>query len=326
MPLFTDTLFIWPLFFAAVLFDCLIGEYPGLFHPVVWMGRFIRMVSGAAERFSTRAARFFSGAAIVICGVLISGACTWLASFIYYNSGYGLVMKIAAGIITAFLIKSSFSLSGLLKAAGSVTRALEDGDLESARSRTAFHLVSRDTSSLDSRELSAAVIESISENLTDSIVAPWTFLLLGGPAAAVSYRFINTCDSMLGYRNEKYEWLGKFAARTDDVVNFIPARVAAWFIVAAAGIRKDCSAGTAVRTMFRDHRVTESPNAGWTMSAAAGALGLRLEKKEYYELNSGGGIPGPGDIRRAVRLIRTAVCVSLCAGIVLFVLAAGVFI
>ena len=326
MPLLVDTLFLWPLFIAAVLFDIFFGEYPVAFHPVVWMGRFIGKLVGVAERRNSRAALFLHGAGIVVSGLIPIVFVAVLITFLYNNSDSYIIIRIAAGLITAFLIKSSFSLTGLMRAAGSIMRALDDGDIKEARIRTSMHLVSRDTSSLDGHELSAAVIESVAENLTDSIIAPWIFLLLGGPAAAVSYRFVNTCDSMIGYRNEKYEWLGKFAARTDDVLNFIPARLAAFFIAVAAGFGRGVSGVGAFRTMFRDHRLTESPNAGWTMAAAAGALGVRLEKKGCYILNAGGELPVPYDIKKTIGLIRGAVIASVFTGLLLILLLSGVLI
>ena len=307
MPVFTDILFIWPLFAAAVLFDILIGEYPTVIHPVAGMGAFIRKGAGLADRTGSGIGRFFGGAAVVLSGGVLIYITVWVVETVFFEAAPSPVLKITAGLLMLFIIKSTFSLSALLKAAAGIRKALDHGELKDARRLTATHLVSRDTSALGCDEVSAAVIESVAENFTDSVVAPWFFLFVGGAPAAAVYRFANTCDSMLGYRSEKYEWLGKFAARFDDVLNFIPARLAAFFIVVSAAFRGDCSGRNAGRCMIREHRVTESPNAGWTMAAAAGALGVRLVKTGHYTIDGGKNLPESADIGRTIKLIRTSI-------------------
>ncbi|MDC7227822.1 MAG: cobalamin biosynthesis protein [Spirochaetales bacterium] len=324
MPILVDTLYIWPLFAAAFLFDIFAGEYPGIMHPVVWMGTGIRRGIDIVDAYSHRALRFLGGTVIVICGLALVGAASGLIAAWFAAAAPFSVTWILTGLITVFLIKSSFSLTGLLKAAGTVNDALKAENLKDARRRTATHLVSRDTSDLNENEIAAAVIESVAENLTDSIIAPWFFLFVGGVGAALAYRFANTCDSMMGYRNEKYEWLGKFAARFDDLLNFIPARIAALLISLSAAMQPDCSGKNAFKTMLREHRVTESPNAGWTMSAAAGALGLRLVKASHYSISGGESLPDRVDIERIIRVIKGAAASALVILAVLIILAAGV--
>lgn len=309
MPFFNYTLFFWP-FAAAVLYDILFGEYPTIIHPVVLMGKFITKFSTLAERFTKRSLRFFAGTAVVLSGVITFSIPAVLIWYIFNSSIFYSAKGAVSFLLISFYLKSTFSIKGLLAASSTVAEALELGELEEARALTSRHLVSRDTSNLTEAEVSAAVIESISENLTDSVISPWVFFLIAGPAGAVCYRFVNTCDSMLGYKNEKYEWLGKFAARLDDVLNFIPARMSALLIVSAAVFNKNLSAGRAFRTMITDHGVTESPNAGWTMSAAAGAIGVRLVKSECYEINGGKNLPDASDIKLAAVLIRRAVIIS----------------
>ncbi|HAK44502.1 MAG TPA: cobalamin biosynthesis protein CobD [Spirochaeta sp.] len=325
MPLFFDTLFIWPVFIAAVLFDILVGEFPAALHPVVWMGGVIHKGLTLADQQISRIGRFFGGAAVVFSGLIIFSLPAVLITLVY-STATGPVAKIIFGILTAFMLKSTFSLAGLLKAAAAVHEALAAGDLKEARRRTSLHLVSRDTSELTENEISAAVIESVTENLTDSVVAPWIFMILGGPAAAVSYRFVNTCDSMMGYRTEKYEWLGKFAARLDDVLNYIPARISAMLIIFSASVSLGYSGRTAFKTMIREHRVTESPNAGWTMSAAAGAVGVKLVKNGHYTISGGKDLPDSEDIGRTIKLIKTSMAASAAVVIIIILLASGFFI
>jgi adenosylcobinamide-phosphate synthase len=153
-------------------------------------------------------------------------------------------------------------------------------------------------------------VESVAENLSDSFVAPVVWYALLGVPGAIAYRFVNTCDAMLGYRG-RYEYLGKAAARLDDVANWLPARLTALLVVAAAGLLGADARG-AWRAMWQHHRRTASPNAGWPMSAAAGALGVRLEKLGHYALGHGprpsvATIPAAIDLARAAAALGTAI-------------------
>lgn len=162
-----------------------------------------------------------------------------------------------------------------------IARLLKFGDLAQARFEMRS-LVSRDTSRLNEDLIVAAIVESIAENTTDSFVSPLFFFFLLGLPGVVAYRLVNTFDSMVGYRG-KYEYLGKTAARLDDVLNFIPARLTALLFVLNARFY-DGDTAHAWRIMWRDHKRTASPNAGWTMAAMAGALHVRLEKSGHYSL------------------------------------------
>jgi adenosylcobinamide-phosphate synthase len=191
------------------------------------------------------------------------------------------------GIVAqAWLLKCSLSLRGLLGAAGVVEAHLDAGDLAAARAAVGHHLVSRPVGDLDAGEVAAAAVESVAENLTDSLAAPLLYYAVGGLPAAWVYRAINTADAMIGYRTGDLEYLGKVAARLDDVLSYAPARFAAAAIAAGAA-----AAGRPVRrawwVMRRDGALTASPNAGRTMAAMAGALGVRLEKRGHYRLGDG---------------------------------------
>jgi adenosylcobinamide-phosphate synthase len=199
------------------------------------------------------------------------------------------------------------ALRGLFAAAEAVARPLVAGDLAAARHALGRHLVSRPTGELDAAHVASGAVESVAENLTDGYVAPVVlFLLLGLPGAAL-YRAINTADAMLGYRDGPLEYFGKTAARLDDVLNLVPARLAARGIVAAAPL---AAAGANARqawvTLRRDHARTASPNAGWTMAAMAGALGVMLEKPGAYRLGSGRRAACAADVTRSVRVVAAA--------------------
>jgi adenosylcobinamide-phosphate synthase len=184
-------------------------------------------------------------------------------------------------IVAGLLVKFTFSLRGLRQAVDAVRGLLTRDKLTQARV-SLKSLVSRDTDELNKSQLISAAVESAAENICDSFVAPLFYFLLFGVPGAIAYRVINTFDAMMGYHGH-WEYLGKFAARLDDVANFIPARITALIIVLASPIcRKNMS--QAWHIMIRDHKKTESPNAGWTMGAIAGALGVQLEKAGHYKL------------------------------------------
>ena len=185
------------------------------------------------------------------------------------------------------------------------------GDLHAARALAGRDLVSRDTSLLDAGEVASAAIESVAENLTDSLVAPLLYYLVAGLPGAWAYRVINTADAMVGYRTGRLEYLGKVAARLDDVVNLLPARLAALALVMAARVAGADGRG-ARAVLSRDHARTASPNAGWTMSAMAGALGVTLAKRDAYRLGDGTS-PDASDVARAVRVAGAASALIACA-------------
>ncbi len=284
---------------GALAFDLLVGEPPNALHPVVWMGTLQQRLRGWAPR--SPAAAFCYGLVMALAGPLVFGGGAWallraLAPFPW--------AQIAVEI---YLLKSAFAVRALASAASRVARSLAAGDLAGAR-QGLRSLVSRDTSELTAPLLAAAAIESVAENASDSIVAPLTYYLIGGliggVPAALAYRAANTLDSMIGYHGET-EWLGKAAARLDDALNLIPARVTALFITVAA-LLVGASPGGALRVWKRDGASTESPNAGRPMAAMAGALGVELEKRAHYKLGAGGRAATGDDIGRA-NFILTAV-------------------
>jgi adenosylcobinamide-phosphate synthase len=215
------------------------------------------------------------------------------------------------------------SLRGLFAAALEVARHLADEDLPAARRALSWHLVSRPTSDLDAGHIASGAIESVAENLTDAYVAPLAFFLVFGLPGAALYRAVNTADAMIGYRDGALEHFGKTAARLDDVLNIVPARLAALAIVTAAPLANS-NARAAWSTLVRDHAATASPNAGWTMSAMAGALEVTLEKRGAYRLGDGRP-PRADDIRRSVTLVAVAAALLTGALLALVSLLRGAF-
>ncbi|CAG0971198.1 adenosylcobinamide-phosphate synthase [Anaerolineales bacterium] len=282
----------------AILFDLLLGDPPNRFHPTAWMGNFIAFLM----RFRPHGNRFAEltyGVFILLVGITLSVlAGLAITNLISRITNHQLLIT----ILTALFLKLTISLRGLDRAAREVQSALEAGNLSEARRLLSWHLVSRDTSQLDESKVSAAAIESVAENASDGIIAPLFFFALGGLPAAFAYRFVNTADSMLGYHDEEREWLGKVPARLDDLLNFIPARLAGLFIVLSAPFC-GASLSQAWKIMWRDSNQTASPNAGIPMSAMAGALDVELEKINHYALGKGLRLPTSADLTRARRLL-----------------------
>jgi adenosylcobinamide-phosphate synthase len=296
----------------AVCLDVLCGEPPNRWHPVAWMGSFISAIQrwaparGQWGRLAFGAGIVLSGVAmVVVLGILLEGV-------LWY------VPWPLAWLVKAWVLKLTLSLRGLVQAAGEVQQALEHDDLPLARRLVGWHLVSRQTSQLSSAQVAAAAVESVGENASDGIVAPLLFYTLGGLPAALAYRFINTADAMLGYRDPVHFWLGKVPARLDDLANLVPARLTAVLIVLAA-LLLGGNPRQAWTVWHRDARLTASPNAGHPMSAMAGALQVELEKVGHYRLGAGQPLPGAGHIARATRLLYgvTALAVVVLAGVVL---------
>jgi adenosylcobinamide-phosphate synthase len=296
----------------AVALDLLAGDPPNRWHPVAWIGRLIALGRRLAPRSPDDLALYGAFLVLVVTGVAAGGALAAHAVLAGLPSG-------AAALAMGWLLKCSLSLHGLLGAVEVVRGHLIAGDLDGARAQAARHLVSRPTSDLDRDGVASATVESLAENLTDGLVAPVCFYVAGalaggvgaGLALAWAYRAVNTADAMIGYRRDELEHLGRATARTDDALNYLPARLAAWALVAGARLAGQSAEGAA-RALRRDGGRTESPNAGRTMAAMAGALGVTLEKRGHYRLGDGPP-PGPEAIDRAMRVERWAAALCLAA-------------
>ena len=293
---------------VACLLDIVLGDPPNRLHPVAAMGKVIHSGEQACK-VSIPSGQFLQGFLLVVFGsALFSlpwlGITSWMDGLPFWPRW----------ILTGIFLKPVFAFRRLIEAGCEIEKALGKDDLVEARRLTGWHLVSRDTAHLSQSQVASAVVESLAENLTDSFLAPLFFFsifgLLYGLPAAWFYRFINTTDAMIGYRTSQYEYLGKFAARLDDVLNWLPARLAALCLVAGAAL---CGLDVrgAWQVMLRQHARTSSPNAGWTMAAAAGALGVRLKKMGCYDLNETKGLPNVEDIHRANHFVSLAALVAL---------------
>lgn len=309
----------------ALLIDRL-GDPPTAWHPVGWMGRFLaagislaeslfgsdfRTGSGFPASAWSRAAQAAFGAFWVLSGATAAAGAVWLVFRALSPWGEWLFI-----LVSAVILKMTFSLAGLAAAAGRVKAALAAGDLPEARHTAARDLVSRETSALDEALVASAAVESVAENLVDSVVAPLLYFAVCGLPGALAYRFVNTADAMIGYRGPT-EYLGKAAARLDDLLNLLPARLSGLLVVAAARLTGEDWRG-AWRTLRSDRGRTASPNAGWPMSAMAGALGVELSKVGHYSLGTNRNPLTPSTLGRSVRILHAAAAlwlVGLAAGI-----------
>ena len=282
----------------AALFDHWWGEPAARVHPVVWMGRYL---GWAGRSLPSRRAPV----------ALILGTAYWIAgaaivAVVYACAGRALAllpMWIEVPLV-ALLLKPLFALRMLLDEVRAVESSLAQG-IQSGRARLAW-IVSRDTASLDADEIRESSLESLAENLADSVVAPlFWFSVFGLPGAAV-YRFANTADAMWGYRG-RWEWAGKFAARVDDLLNIVPARLTALALLPG---RARC--WRLLRALPAQAALTPSPNSGWPMAALALRLNVRLRKPRSYALNATGRSPTQADFDAALRLV-TATAWSLVA-------------
>ncbi|MEO2214671.1 adenosylcobinamide-phosphate synthase CbiB [Paenibacillus amylolyticus] len=265
----------WIIILAYLLDRC-IGDPRWIPHPVIGMGKGI----SALEHVIRSRVRTDSGLkrAGVLFPIVIAGgsfAITWGLVYVL-----GLIHPVIAAAAEVVLIATTIASKGLKDAGMEVYRHLKQQDWPAAR-RSLGMIVGRDTGHLDEPEVVRGTVETVAENIVDAIVSPLFYALIGGAPLAMAYRAVNTLDSMVGYKNDKYLHLGWASARLDDVANWIPARLTAvLLIVGAWGMKMDAKG--AARMVARDARLHPSPNSGFPESAVAGALGIRLGGHNVY--------------------------------------------
>ena len=295
---------------AALLIDAATGDPPWLYrrvpHPVAMLGKLVEL----AERFLyTASPRWFcvlAGTATVVAVVGAGVAAGWSID------RYMVEPWIHGWVLEAVVASTLLALRGLHDHAGAVARGLERS-LDAGRDAVS-HIVGRDPASLDEAGVARGTIESIAENFSDGVVAPLFWYALAGLPGLFAYKAVNTLDSMIGHRTERYRHFGTAAARLDDLVNWLPARLAGLYFVAAAFLLPGANGGGAWRVMIRDAGRHRSPNAGWQEAAVAGALGFALAGPRRYRhetvddawMGDGRARLGAGDIRRSLHLYITA--------------------
>jgi len=263
-----------PLIFAALALDALAGDPTWFPHPVVLIGRAISWGEHRV-RSAQPLTDFLNGLVLAICVTTLAAGAAWIAIALCGLANYWL--SSLAAVLVAW---TTLAMRGLDDAAKVVELSLRRDDENGAR-RAMPALVGRDPDKLDRGGMICATVESIAENLSDGIIAPLLFLFVGGPVAAMAYKAINTLDSRIGYRDERYLYFGRAAARIDDAANYIPARLSAVCIAAASAFTTG-RPRRAFRTCLADARKHLSPNAGFPESAMAGALGVQLGGDAIY--------------------------------------------
>ncbi|MBO6179812.1 MAG: cobalamin biosynthesis protein CobD [Selenomonadaceae bacterium] len=266
---------------TAFVFDLIIGDPKSRFHPVALMGNFIsflekllykekmantgKLICGGVLVALVIVTSYYIGVFLLICVYHIRDAMNWP----YLDV-----------ILTGFFLSFTISPKSLAEAAREIYFFLASDDIKSAR-KSLSYIVGRDTEHLDSGEITRGVVETVAENTVDGIISPLFFFILGGLPLAICYRAANTMDSMLGYKNERYLFFGRAAARFDDVLNYIPARITGLlFVVSASFLKLD--AKNALEIMKRDAAKHPSPNGGYAEASAAGALHIRLGGENSY--------------------------------------------
>lgn len=283
--------------FFALLLDRLVGE-PSRWHPLVGFGRLAQSLEARLNRDSLSARTRCLNGVLAVCALLVPVAV--LTTLTVSHTAFGLVFAVA-------LLYLALGAQSLAQHARRVLRALDADDLPLARTRVGY-LVSRDTAAMQAQDVARAAVESVLENGNDAVFGALFWFVVAGAPGVVLYRLANTLDAMWGYRTSRYVDFGWAAARLDDLMNFIPARVTA-FSYALLG---QCA--RALRCWREQARAWESPNAGPVMAAGAGALGLQLGGPAWYHgalkprPSLGAGTPPiSADIERALRLVWQAV-------------------
>ncbi|MBQ6376965.1 MAG: cobalamin biosynthesis protein CobD [Lachnospiraceae bacterium] len=306
--------------FSGCALDLLIGDPHGIPHPVAAIGKLIyalerRLFPKEGRRDPKR--EYHRGIvlslAVVSSAALVTAAVMYLAYRIHPYAGIA-----AEAVLTCYILAAK----SLYKESMKVYADLRAHDLEKAR-RDLSMIVGRDTDSLDSDAVTRAAVETVAENTSDGVLAPLIYTALGGPVLGMIYKSVNTMDSMVGYRNDRYEFFGKAAAKLDDAVNYLPSRMSALLIIGGTALvgacSGTCSPSRAFRIWRRDRRNHKSPNSAQTESACAGALGLKLGGNSVYQgilvekptIGDAVREIEPEDIRRANHLMFAAEAILL---------------
>lgn len=298
----------------AFAIDCAIGDPRSSLHPVVLIGKLISLFEAMLYREDdSDSLKFFKGLVLMLAVLAVSykvAALIMTAAALTQN-------QYVYWIVGALLLSFTISPRNLSEAGREIRGYLLAGDLENARFKVGW-IVGRDTDKLTVGEVTRATVETISENIVDGIISPLFFFMIGGVPLAVMYRAANTMDSMIGYKNDKYMYFGRAAARCDDAWNYIPARITGLLLIFAAFILH-YDYKSAFRIMCRDANKHPSPNGGYTESTVAGALGIQLGGLNYYfgkpSFRTCMGDPiyalGPQHILAAIKLMYTTMVLFL---------------
>jgi adenosylcobinamide-phosphate synthase len=298
-------IFIFIIIVLAVCIDIVLGELPNYIHPVVWMGYLINFLKTYLINLKSR----WSG--VILTSILLISFILPLLILVYYIK-FNYIIYI---LFSSIILSSTFSIKLLISSARDINILLIN-DPEKAR-RNVSYLVSRNTENLNHSQLISATVESLTENITDSIVAPILFAFILGLPGAMFYRVINTLDAMVGYKNHENIIIGWFPAKLDDLLNYIPARVTGLIIVISAFILR-MNWKNSFKIMIKHARIPPSPNSGYPMAASAGALEIKLEKPNVYTIGVTKKNLDILTIEKAIKLTKMTILIFLLSSTLFF--------
>lgn len=285
-------IFVW---FIAFILDLKLGDPHHWPHPVRWIGGFISKTEALIRhRFSGELSLKIGG---VLLWVVVVGS-TWLAAYLVLWLAFSIQFWLGCAL-EVWMVYTTLATRSLSDAADAVYQALKKGDLAESREKLSW-IVGRDTSQLEPPQIARAVTETVAENTVDGVISPLFFLMLGGAPLAMAYKAVNTLDSMVGYKTPKFQAIGMFSARADDVANWIPARLG-WLLLTAGAWWLKLDYRQALHIGWRDRYQHKSPNSGWSEATVAGALGVRLGGPNIY-FNQLVDKPWIGDAHREITL------------------------
>lgn len=285
----------------AIIIDLVFGDPKNKYHPTAWIGKLIAILTPISKNQNALFEK--------LGGIMIITITSAIVIFLLLILNYGLssvsinyVTLILSLVVGGFLLKTTIAIRGMEKHALAVIDSLDQNNLELARENLSM-IVKRNTKNLDKNHVISGVLESISENTVDGITGPLFYFTLFGLPGAFVYRVVNTADSMIGYRTEIFKNIGWFAAKCDTVLNFIPSRLTGLIMIISAAILQN-NWRESYKTMIRDGKNTDSPNAGYPMAALAGALETRFEKTDHYQLGNGDTTLTKQHIHSAIRMMK----------------------
>lgn len=290
------------------LLDIAFGDPEGFAHPVRWIGR---LISGLERLFRKVSATPFLERLLGVLLAIITVGAAWAVAFFAMELARAYSAPLYY-LICTYIVWTSLAVTSLKEEAGAVALAASTRGLGAARVALS-RIVGRDTAALGEDDVMRAVVETVSENTSDGVVAPFFYLAIGGPPLMLAYKAVNTLDSMVGYKNERYKDFGWFSARLDDAANYIPARLTALLMIFASFILR-YNWRQSLRVALRDGRKHPSPNAGLPEAAAAGSLGVRLGGGSSYNGvwkdkpaigdDPGAGAPGSSTVAASIRIMQ----------------------
>lgn len=294
MSFITESILVLVL---ALIFDLVFGEPPEKLHPTVWIGKTIEFLKPRFKGSSPKVEKI-KGIMLGLIVMLVFALIVYIALSLLREYLILIIYIIFAG----FLLKTTFAIKCMDELSRPIGIAMKEGKMEDAKNMLR-RIVRRDPTKFDDQKIISATVECIAESTVDGITSPLFYYSILGLPLATAYRATNTLDSNIGYKDKEHVNMGWFSARMDTLANYIPARITAFLMVLSAWLLRE-NWRRSWEILKRDKNKTESPNAGWTMSAMAGAFDVQLEKPGFYILGDSVNPLNPDHIPRAIRIMR----------------------